>query len=192
MRPCVLTAAALSASLSVAACAQTDAVDAAAPPSPPAPPPAACTTDAAPYRDFDFWAGSWDVYDPEGNYAGENTITKRENGCLLVEDWAGAQGGTGLSMNFYDPAAHAWRQVWQSAGAFIDYTGGLDENGAMALEGSITYHRNGESFPFRGRWTRQDDGSVLQEFWQYDADADNWDVWFVGEYRPKTDDGDGD
>lgn len=148
------------------------------------PPPPGCATDASPYRDFDFWVGHWDVYDPDGNFAGENLISLREGGCLILEEWTGSQGGSGTSMNFYDPAVGAWRQVWQSAGAFIDYTGALDD-GSMALEGAITYNRTGLSAPFRGRWTEQDDGSVLQEFWQYNSETDVWDVWFVGEYRRK-------
>jgi len=174
-------AAAAIAALLTTACAAM-AQDEAAPPTPP--PPPGCATDASPYRDFDFWVGHWDVYDLDGNFAGENLISLREGGCLILEEWTGAQGGSGTSMNVYDPAAGAWRQVWQSAGVFIDYTGGLDDE-SMALEGAITYNRTGLSAPFRGRWTEQDDGSVLQEFWQYNSETDVWDVWFVGEYRRK-------
>lgn len=150
---------------------------------PPAPP---CTTDASPYRDFDFWIGSWEVFDPEsGRKLGDNKVTRRENGCLIVERWTSAGGGTGMSMNFYDPLQQSWRQVWQSAAGFIDYTGGLDEQGRMVLEGTIHYNARGTSQPFRGRWTPEDNGTVLQEFWQQDADSGEWNVWFVGEYRPR-------
>jgi hypothetical protein len=31
-----------------------------------------------------------------------------------VENWTGAQGGTGTSLNFYSPVAGLWRQVWVS------------------------------------------------------------------------------
>lgn len=155
-------------------------------PPPAPPPPAACTTDVSPYRDFDFWLGHWDVFDvASGALAGENRIERHADGCLITEHWRGARGPTGFSMNFYDPAKRAWRQVWQSAGVFIDYSGGLDSQGAMQLEGTITYHRNGRSAPFRGRWTPQPEGRVLQEFWEFNAEQDAWTVWFRGEYRPR-------
>ncbi|MGK7295615.1 MAG: hypothetical protein ACNS61_07310 [Candidatus Wenzhouxiangella sp. M2_3B_020] len=159
--------------------------EAEAPESPPTP---ACTTDASPYRDFDFWVGDWEVFDPESDRKlGENTITLREKGCLIVERWNGARGGTGMSMNFYDPLKKAWRQVWQSPWGFIDYTGGADEQGRMVLEGTIHSNARGTSSDFRGRWTPNDDGTVLQEFWQRNAETGEWDPWFVGEYRPRED-----
>jgi hypothetical protein len=153
-------------------------------PSPPAKAP--CTTEQAPYRDFDFWVGDWDVFDPDsGRKLGENTITLRENGCLIVERWRSVGGATGMSMNFYDPLEGAWRQVWQSAAGFIDYAGGLDDEGRMVLEGTLHYNGRGEAVDFRGRWTPNDDGTVLQEFWQRDAESGEWSNWFVGEYRPR-------
>lgn len=148
--------------------------------------PAPCTTDASPYRDFDFWIGEWAVFDPDsGRKLGENTITLRENGCLIVERWRSVGGGTGMSMNFYDPLQGAWRQVWQSAAGFIDYAGGLDDAGRMVLEGTLHYNGRGEAVDFRGRWTPNDDGTVLQEFWQRDVESGEWSNWFVGEYRPR-------
>ena len=145
---------------------------------------APCTGSESPWRDFDFWIGDWEVYDPNTeNKVGDNRIEKRENGCLILENWKSIAGGSGISMNFYDPLQQKWRQVWQSAAAFIDYSGGLDEQGRMLLEGTIYYHASGQSAPFRGRWTKQENGSVLQEFWQYDAAFDRWNSWFVGEYR---------
>ena len=47
-----------------------------------------------PFLQFDFWAGEWDVRDVAGTPAGVNTITKEENGCVLVERWHSAAGGT--------------------------------------------------------------------------------------------------
>ena len=150
---------------------------------PPVPP---CTTDTAPYRDFDFWIGSWEVFDPEtGQKLGDNEVTLSEDGCLIVERWTSAGGGTGMSMNFHDPLQNAWRQVWQSAAGFIDYRGGLDEAGRMVLEGMIHYNARGTSQPFRGRWTPGEEGTVLQEFWQQDPESGEWRRWFSGEYRPK-------
>lgn len=150
------------------------------------PPKPACSTDRSPYRDFDFWVGDWDVFAPgTDRKLGENSIELRESGCLIVERWTDARGGTGMSMNFHDPLEGAWRQVWQSPWGFIDYSGGLDDAGRMVLEGTIHYNARGTSRDFRGRWTPNDDGTVLQEFWQRSDETGEWEAWFVGEYRPR-------
>lgn len=145
--------------------------------------PAACESEI--YRAFDFWIGDWDVFDPAGEKAGENSIAAEENGCLLVERWRGAAGTTGQSYNFYDPGLQKWRQLWVAPGAVIDYAGGVDEAGAMVLEGEIAY-RNGTAFPFRGTWTLEKDGAVIQHFEQYNPETDEWNDWFIGRYVKKT------
>ena len=155
------------------------------PPSPP--PPPACATETAPYRDFDFWVGTWDVTTPDGTPAGVNVITKEEGGCLLVESWTSVTGGTGRSLNFVDPQTGAWRQVWMNLNALIDYSGGLTEDGAMKLEGAITYTTGGPSIPFLGTWTPNEDGSVTQDFKQYNAETDTWAPWFTGIYVKRED-----
>jgi len=145
---------------------------------------AACTTQQAPYRDFDFWIGEWEVYDASNDkLVGSNSISRLAEGCLLLEQWQSVQGNTGTSMNFYDPLQAAWRQVWQSNGVFIDYQGALDDSGAMRLEGTISYHKTGKTAPFRGRWQPQEDGSVLQVLEQFHAESGQWSAWFSGIYR---------
>lgn len=138
-----------------------------------------CTSE--PYRAFDFWVGDWEVHTPDGTFAGRNRISVEEGGCLLLERWTSAQGGSGQSYNYYHPVTAKWRQVWISAGSVIDYEGGVD-NGAMVLEGTISYHGNGQSAPFRGRWTPGEHGSVLQEFEQWNEAEQRWDGWFTGRY----------
>lgn len=136
------------------------------------------------YRAFDFWLGDWEVFDINGNKAGDNRISSRENGCLLLEEWTSAQGDTGQSYNYYDPGMKKWRQIWVSVHGTIDYAGGLNENGAMVLEGEIA-SRAGVTAPFKGTWALQEDGSVRQHFEQYNAEKDEWADWFIGTYRKK-------
>lgn len=143
-----------------------------------APPP--CQEEV--YRAFDFWIGEWEVFNPEGKRAGHNSITSAEKGCLIIENWKSARGGSGQSYNYYDPGLEKWRQIWVSAGATIDYAGGLNEDGAMVLEGEIAY-RDGRTAPFRGTWTLQEDGSVRQYFQEYDPDKEEWADWFTGIYK---------
>jgi hypothetical protein len=149
------------------------------------PPPPPCQDEI--YRAFDFWVGEWEVTAPTGQVAGENSITIEENGCLLVERWKGVQGSTGQSYNFVDRETGKWRQVWVSPGITIDYSGGLDENGAMVLEGSIGYGAGvaGNGAKFKGTWALQDDGTVKQHFQQYDAEKKEWSDWFIGIYAKK-------
>ena len=142
-------------------------------------PPRGCHDEA--YAQFDFWLGQWEVRTPNGQLAGRNHIQKLEMGCLILESWTSVGGGTGQSYNYYDPAQKTWHQLWVSADGIIDYSGGLDDDGAMALLGEITY-RNGNVVPFRGRWTPKDD-HVLQELEQWNAEEEQWQPWFVGEYR---------
>jgi hypothetical protein len=150
------------------------------------PPAPAKPCDTPVHHDFDFWIGEWDVFGPDGTLAGSNSITREEYGCLLLERWTGATGITGQSYNFYDPSTDKWRQVWVSAGAVIDYTGKLDDTGAMRLEGTITYRAGQPPAPFRGEWTPNADGTVTQHFTQQDPATGEWTDWFTGKYVRKS------
>lgn len=131
-------------------------------------------------RAFDFWLGAWIVTAADGSRAGRNEIRSVQDGCVLLEQWTGAQGGTGMSMNFYDPAAGRWRQVWASPGTQIDIRGGPVGAG-MVLEGTITYLEDGRSHGFRGTWTPLPDGRVRQ-FFEEAAEPGRWTAWFEGFY----------
>ena len=96
------------------------------------------------------------------------------------EFWTGTGGGQGFSLNFYEPAADRWRQVWVSAGSLIEIAGG-PEAGSMVLSGEITYRRTGDVRPFRGRWTPLPDGRVRQLFEEY-REGEGWQSWFDGIY----------
>jgi hypothetical protein len=56
----------------------------------------------AEYRQFDFWVGEWGVTTPNGQVAGTNRIRQIDGGCALREEWQGARGGTGTSLNIFD------------------------------------------------------------------------------------------
>lgn len=141
----------------------------------------ACTDPV--YRAFDFWVGEWTVTDSAGATTyGTNRITREEAGCTIREQWAGASGGTGQSLNFYDPVHRAWRQVWVgNDGLVLDIQGGL-VNGAMRLEGKGPAARGGTAL-HRATWTPMPDGRVRQ-FWEQSADGGTtWKVAFDGWYR---------
>ena len=134
------------------------------------------------FRQFDFWLGTWEVTTPDGTVAGTNQITNEENGCLILETWNSATGGTGQSYNYYNPVSEKWRQVWVSSGFIIDYEGGLTASGSMKLAGTITYTASKLETDFTGEWTPNEDGTVTQHFEQYDAEQNEWRAWFTGIY----------
>jgi hypothetical protein len=142
-----------------------------------------CDYDAR-FREFDFWIGEWTVRTPGNVPAGENGITREEQGCLLLERWRGVGGGTGTSMNYFDPMAGQWVQNWVGSGVVIDIRGGL-EAGAMRLTGRVHYLANGETWPFRGTWTPLPDGRVRQFFEESRDDGATWVPWFDGYYTRK-------
>lgn len=132
------------------------------------------------YKEFDFWVGDWTVQ-AGGVYAGDNSITKLESDCLILEKWAGASGSTGTSMNYYDPVDSTWNQLWVSGGGLvIKITGGMEDS-SMVLTGVVNYV-NGTSFPFRGTWTPLTDGRVRQFFEQSNDEGVTWTPWFEGFY----------
>ena len=144
-----------------------------------------CEQDAG-FREFDFWVGDWSVHDGEGTLQGENTITREEQGCVLVERWQGAQGSTGMSINYLDKVTDEWVQIWHAAGGYqITIRGGLTGEG-MLLRGTIHYIGSGQTAPFRGLWTPLPDGRVRQFFEQSNDDSKTWEPWFEGFYSRKS------
>lgn len=87
------------------------------------------------HRQFDFWIGEWVVTTPQGQQAGTNTVKMLEDGCVIEENWTGALGGTGKSLNFFDRAIGKWRQVWVSSNGGVSEFAGQYRDGAMRFEG---------------------------------------------------------
>lgn len=148
--------------------------------------PARSSCTGANHRQFDFWIGTWEVTDSAGTTMyGTNRVASEEDGCLVHENWAGSRGGTGQSLNFYDPLKQQWEQVWVgSDGLVLQITGHLDGR-SMVLEGD-GMGPGGKLVKHRASWTPQSDGRVRQ-FWQQSADGGTtWTVAFDGWYRKKS------
>jgi hypothetical protein len=134
------------------------------------------------FREFDFWIGNWDVLTAAGALAGHNRIEPALAGCVLIENWTGARGSSGMSMNYRDMASGKWVQVWTDAGGGqITIRGGLTDDG-MLLEGQIHDVATGTTAPFRGLWTLLPDGRVRQFFEQSNDGGRTWEPWFEGFY----------
>lgn len=134
------------------------------------------------FRDFDFWVGEWDVHVAGGTYAGSNVIERAQRGCVLIENWTSATGGSGMSINYLDKATDEWVQIWNAeGGSQINIRGGMTDEG-MRLAGQIHYVGNGTTAPFRALWTLLPDGRVRQFFEQSNDGGDTWVPWFEGFY----------
>ncbi|HKI87251.1 MAG TPA: hypothetical protein VKA53_10970 [Thermoanaerobaculia bacterium] len=143
----------------------------------------AATPCAAPqFHQFDFWIGSWNVTSKDNEPAGVDKVESRVNGCALVETWEGKGGGTGVSLNYYDPEDGKWHQEWVGTGARLHLVGGL-EGERMVLAGGPRTTRKGTLVEDRITWEPRPDGSVLQE-WRVSPDrGKSWKVIFSGTYR---------
>jgi len=68
---------------------------------------------AAAYRQFDFWAGDWDVLDVRRSIPVTHArIDLILDGCVLREDYEGTDGHKGQSFAIYDAARKVWHQSW--------------------------------------------------------------------------------
>lgn len=137
--------------------------------------------DTAVFHAFDFWVGEWEVRDRSGKVVGTNSVTREQNGCVLIERWQARGGGTGISMNYYDPQAGRWRQNWVSPGVVLQMSGEL-ANGAMVLQGPLQSITEQRVTLLRGEWTQLPDGRVRQLFTQSTDDGKTWNEWFDGYY----------
>jgi hypothetical protein len=141
----------------------------------------ACTR--AEYRQFDFWVGEWTVTLPNGRSAGTNHIQSINAGCGLREEWTGAGGSTGTSLNAFDPVSGRWHQTWiGSDGTVLLLDGGL-RDGAMELSG-VTTGADGAKTLHRIRWTPLGGSPAsVRQLWESSTDGGKtWTVAFDGKY----------
>jgi hypothetical protein len=132
-------------------------------------------------RQFDFWIGQWRVTE-NGRLAGHNHIERVLGGCALIENWSGAKGGTGKSLNFFDRDDGLWHQTWIDGSGGGLFLAGKFADGAMRMEGDRP-GRNGQP-PTRHRitWTALADGSVRQIWESTPAGKEQWTRQFDGVY----------
>jgi hypothetical protein len=146
--------------------------------------PCACCHEKA--KQFHFWVGDWEAYNPKGKLAGTNRIVLMEGNCVMQENWVASGGGfTGTSYNFYNSATDKWQQLWlDNQGGNLQLEG--EWNGsAMILQSKPNRNRQGQMQIDRITWTPNADGTVRQ-LWETSVDGGTtWSVAFDGLYRKK-------
>lgn len=147
---------------------------------------ASCACCSDDHRAFDFWLGQWEVTNPNGTFAGSNSIVKVENGCVLREQWTSATPGyTGTSMNYYDLVLKQWVQLWvDNQGQSLYMRGGIVD-GSMVLLSDRSPDGTGGYIYNRVSWTPKEGGKVRQH-WQTSPDKQEWTTAFDGVYSPKN------
>lgn len=133
-------------------------------------------------RQLDFWLGTWDVYGQEGEKVGVNEVEAILGGCVLLEQWTGAGGSSGQSMNFWDPQRRTWRQLWVSdRGSVLDYRQGEYREGAMRFRG-VTLGETGDTTWQKLTFEDAAPDTVLQVFEASVDGGATWDTTWVGIY----------
>jgi hypothetical protein len=139
-------------------------------------PGAAAACEAAEFHQFDFWAGRWDVYNPQGKLVAHSLI-EPVYGCGIRENWMPLSNQPGGSLSIYVPEEKKWEQFWiDSGGSRAFFTGGWNGK-AMVITGKwggplvrMTYSKNA-------------DGSVRQFGEQSTDDGKTWQPNFDFTYR---------
>ncbi len=147
-------------------------------------PPKPCQ--GAPYRQFDFWLGQWDVFDQSGKKVGDSRIESFADGCGLLEHWTGASGGNGKSLNMYDASDKQWHQSWvDNSGSRLLLDGQLVDGKMVLANEGPNPAKAGTRLRQQIIWTPNADGSVRQ-LWQNSVDdGKTWSTAFDGRYVKK-------
>ena len=145
------------------------------------PPQSVCVTDE--YRQFDFWVGQWDVYDPRTNrLVAHSLVEKLYDGCAVRENWLPLSGKGGGSLNSYRADRRQWIQVWTDwQNSLNEYRGGLEKS-SMVLTGTST-SASGQDSPARMTFERQKDGSVVQTGYGSADSGKTWQLAYQFVYR---------
>jgi hypothetical protein len=144
----------------------------------------ACCNEKA--KQFHFWVGDWEAYNPAGKLAGTNRIVLMEGNCVMQENWVSAGSPfTGTSYNFLNVHTGKWEQLWlDNQGGNLRLEG--EWNGvAMILKSKEVKNPSGQLQTSRITWTPNADGTVRQ-LWEVSQDAEKtWTVAFDGLYKKR-------
>lgn len=118
------------------------------------------------YSQFDFWEGSWTVYDTKGKVLGTNKLVKMQSNCVLQENWTSkTSSNRGTSYNYYNKTDDSWNQVWIDNTGFSLVLKGNLIDGKMVLKSDIIKTEKGNYYN-QITWSINEDNSVTQ-VWEY-------------------------
>jgi tetratricopeptide (TPR) repeat protein len=127
-------------------------------------------------KQFDFFVGEWNAFNPQGRNVGSTVIQHIASGCGVLENWRDRFGNEGKSINFYDTADKKWHQYWIGTnGVPLRYSGVYREN-AIHYDGEPTV-ANGVKTLSRLTFFKLDENTVRQ---LAENSADDGKTWKVG------------
>jgi quercetin dioxygenase-like cupin family protein len=129
---------------------------------------------AADHQQFDFWIGDWDVTAPDGTIAGRSHVERIANGCGIEEQWTGARGGSGRSLNTF--TGGQWHQYWVGAGGSVLNLSGSLRGNVMTLSDATN----------RLMFTNNTDGTIRQHWQTTDDSGKTWTTTFDGKYTRRS------
>ena len=97
-----------------------------------------------------------------------------DDGSVILERFDGRPGTTlrGLSVSVFDRELECWRQTWvDSHGGYLDFTGGVGDDGVMELRHEKL--EDGIVVPFRMRFTEVERESFVW-LWERGAAEGRW------------------
>lgn len=127
-------------------------------------------------RAFDFWIGNWDVYQTSNMNvkAGENKISRRSGGCVIMEEWESQAAHNGVSINYFDPTKGKWQQKWAGSGQDImEFYDGEYVDNVMRFKFDIV-NPNGTIAPGKLEFTNMESGNVRQHFMRSTDEGKTW------------------
>lgn len=140
--------------------------------------------DRAESRRFDFWIGEWTVARrTDGQVVGRSVVRAVSGGCGLHESWTDARGGTGHSLNAWNPVTRGWQQFWVGQyGAVTEY------RESEWRDGTLVFLARGlapDSTPrlMRLSFTPNADGTVRQHGETSDDGGTTWTTSYDFLYR---------
>ena len=143
--------------------------------------PTPCT--APEYRQLDFWIGDWDAFDIDNptTKVARNQVDLILDGCVLRENYEGADGHHGQSFSIYDPSRKLWHQSWVTNRGELLIIEGKFEDGEMVLTG---IDRQTAAQPLvRGIW-KPVSGGVRETAATSTDGGKTWKPWFDLIFRP--------
>ncbi|HEX8815474.1 MAG TPA: hypothetical protein VF753_08235 [Terriglobales bacterium] len=138
------------------------------------------------YHQFDFWIGDWNAYDFDkpGVIVAHNRVSRILDGCVLLEDYRGADGHKGQSFTIYDGSRKVWHQSWVTNRGELLTIEGTFQAGEMVLSGSDKTPQ-GLTRNVRGFWKPVAGG--VRETAETSLDGGKtWKPWFDMVFRPAS------
>ena len=135
------------------------------------------------YKQFDFWVGDWDAFEAGSTTpAARVQVDRLLDGCVLREQYTGADGHKGQSLSIYDRSRNVWHQSWVTNRGELLVIEGIFQSGEIVLTGADRTS-DGKERRVRGIW-KPDAGGIRETAVTSTDGGKTWKPWFDLAFRP--------